>query len=275
MEVPLTTMPCSTKPDTALPIESSPDSRRQIGVISATFLIFNRIIGTGIFATPSGILKLTGSVGMTFVVWAIGMLIASAGTAVYLEFGTAIPKYEHGISFPSIVLADVYVRSRNGGEKNYLEYIYKRPKFLATAMYASYGLLLAWAAGNSVVFGEYVLHAMGVEVDRWNQRGIGVLCISAAFIFHATAVNWGLRLQNLLGIIKLGVILTIVISGFAVLGGKTKAPETGNFKDSWEGSGTSAYGVVSALYGVIWSYVGYSNANYVSLSFRVLSFEGC
>lgn len=158
------------------------------------------------------------------------------------------------------------MRCRNGGEKNYLEYIYKRPKFLATAMYASYALLLAWAAGNSVVFGEYVLHAMDVEVNRWNQRGIGVMCITAAFIFHSTAVKWGLRLQNMLGIIKLAVILVIVFSGFAVLGGKTTVPETGNFKNPWEGGGTSAYGIVSALYGVIWSYVGYSNANYVSLS---------
>lgn len=66
---------------------------KQIGVVSATFLIFNRIIGTGIFATPSAILLLTGSVGTSLLVWVIGMLIAMAGTAVYLEFGTAIPRY--------------------------------------------------------------------------------------------------------------------------------------------------------------------------------------
>lgn len=94
----LTIMSLFSQPDNRPPVESSPDSRRQIGVISATFLIFNRIIGTGIFATPSAILKLTGSVGMTFVVWTVGILIASAGTAVYLEFGTAIPKYEGTLS---------------------------------------------------------------------------------------------------------------------------------------------------------------------------------
>lgn len=66
---------------------------RQIGIVSATFLIFNRIIGTGIFATPSAILAQTGSVGMSLVVWIIGMLIAMAGTAVYFEFGTAIPRF--------------------------------------------------------------------------------------------------------------------------------------------------------------------------------------
>jgi hypothetical protein len=42
--------------------------------------------------------------------------------AVYLEFGTGIPK--------------------NGGEKNYLEYVFKKPRFLATGLYTGYVLLL-------------------------------------------------------------------------------------------------------------------------------------
>ncbi|EZF30949.1 high-affinity methionine permease [Trichophyton mentagrophytes] len=215
---------------------------RQIGIVSATFLIFNRIIGTGIFATPSAILAQTGSVGMSLVVWIIGMLIAMAGTAVYLEFGTAIP--------------------RNGGEKNYLEYVYRKPKFLATAIYASYALLLGWAAGNSVVFGEYVLHAAGVEVNRWNQRGIGFGCITVAFLVHTVEMKWGLRLQNTLGLLKLVVILVIIVSGAVGLARGTPGKPSNNFSNTWGDSRPSVYGMVTALYSVIWSYVGYSNANY-------------
>lgn len=51
------------------------------------------MIGTGIFATPSTILALTGSVGLSLFMWVAGTIIALAGTAVYLEWGTAIPKY--------------------------------------------------------------------------------------------------------------------------------------------------------------------------------------
>ena len=97
-------------------------AKRQIGVTSAVFLIFNRMIGTGIFATPSGILQLSGSVGLALFLWVAGMIIAAAGMAVYLEFGTGIPK--------------------NGGEKNYLEYVFKKPRFLATGLYTGYVLLL-------------------------------------------------------------------------------------------------------------------------------------
>lgn len=216
-------------------------AKRQIGVTSAVFLIFNRMIGTGIFATPSAIFSLSGSVGLSLFIWVAGMLIAAAGMAVYLEFGTAIP--------------------RNGGEKNYLEYVYRKPRFLATGLYTGYVVLLGWAGSNSVVFGEYILHAANVEVNRWNQRGIGLACITTAFLIHGLALKWGLRLQNLLGIIKLAIILLIVVSGWAALGGALKIEKPHNFDHAFEGT-TGAYGVVTALYNVIWSYIGYSNANY-------------
>lgn len=170
------------------------NSRRQLGTVSVAFLVFNRMVGTGIFATPSSILGLSGSVGLALFIWVIGMLIAAAGMATYLEFGTGLP--------------------RNGGEKNYLEYVYRKPKFLVTAMYAAYVVLLGWAGSNSVVFGEYILHAAQVDVNRWNQRGIGLACITAAFLIHGLALKWGLRLQNALGVIKLIILLIIVFSGF-------------------------------------------------------------
>ncbi|KAL4913216.1 amino acid/polyamine transporter I [Aspergillus aurantiobrunneus] len=222
--------------------DTTPEDRRQIGVVSASFLIFNRVIGTGIFATPSTILSLSGSVGLSLFMWVAGTLIAAAGTAVYLEWGTAIPK--------------------NGGEKNYLEYVYKKPKFLATAMFAAYAVLLGWAASNSVVFGQYILNAAEVEVDRWNQRGIGLACITAAFLIHGFALKWGLRLQNLLGVVKLVIILFVVVTGWVALAGHTKVETPHNFTNAFEGTTGSGYGVVMALYNVIWSFIGYSNANY-------------
>jgi amino acid transporter len=62
-----------------------------------------------------------------------GILITAAGLAVYLEFGTALPK--------------------NGGEKNYLEYVFRKPKFLTTGLFSMYVVLLGWAGSNSIIFG--------------------------------------------------------------------------------------------------------------------------
>lgn len=178
------------------------------------------MVGTGIFATPSTIFLLSGSVGLSLFIWVIGMIIAATGMAVYLEFGTTIPK--------------------NGGEKNYLEYVYRHPKYLATGFYTGYVILLGWAGSNSVVFGEYILHAARVEVTRFNQRGIGLACITAAFLIHGTALKWGLRLQNLLGVIKLFIVLLIVVSGWAALGGALKIDKPHNFDNAFAGTTGSA-----------------------------------
>lgn len=215
------------------------EAKRQIGIPSASLLIFNRIIGTGIFATPATILSLSGSVGLSMFLWLVGTIIAAAGTAVYMEFGTGLP--------------------RNGGEKNYLEFVYRKPKFLTTCLYTGYVILLGWAAGNSVIFGEYILHAAQVEVTRWNQRGIALACLTTAFLIHGTALKWGIRLQNFLGILKIIVIILIIVAPLANL---KKVRENNSFNDSFAGTTGSSYGIVTALYNIIWSYVGYSNANY-------------
>jgi hypothetical protein len=48
------------------------------------------------------------SIPASMLFWLAGMIIALAGTMVYIEFGLAIPRL-HGESVP-----------RNGGEKNYV-----------------------------------------------------------------------------------------------------------------------------------------------------------
>lgn len=192
------TVPVRSDASTAEPeaneVYTTSSSRRQIGTVSAVFLIFNRMVGTGIFATPSSIFSLSGSVGLSLLMWVAGSLIALSGMLVYMEFGTGLP--------------------RNGGEKNYLEYVFRKPRFLVTTSYAMYVVLLGWAGSNSVVFGEYILNATNTEVTRWNQRGVGLACITSAFLIHSFSVKWGLRLQNFLGIIKLLILLLIIVSGF-------------------------------------------------------------
>ncbi len=45
---------------------------RKLGLMSTTFLIINRIVGTGIYSTPSSIIQNTNSVGATLLFWALG-----------------------------------------------------------------------------------------------------------------------------------------------------------------------------------------------------------
>ena len=74
-----------------------------------------RIIGTGIFSTPSSILSSVNSVGASLMLWVLGFVLSFCGLFVWLEFGTMIPC--------------------SGGEKVYLEAVYKETKFLATDIF--------------------------------------------------------------------------------------------------------------------------------------------
>ncbi|KAH7591655.1 Amino acid permease [Nakaseomyces glabratus] len=217
---------------------------KRLGLISCIGLICNRMLGTGVFAVSSTIYTLSGSIGLALILWAVGALIALAGLYVYMEFGTAIP--------------------RNGGEKNYLEAIFKKPKFFITCMYASYVFFLGWAAGNSVNTAVMFLTAANTEVTKWNQRGIGVAVVFFCFAVNSINVRAGLYIQNVLGVFKLGIVIFISITGWVALAGGLKhGYQSHNFHNAFEGTNkATAYGVVNALYNVIWSFVGYSNVNY-------------
>lgn len=179
-----------------------------------------------------------------------GGILTFAGLSVFLEFGLAIP--------------------RSGGEKNYLERVYRRPKYVATCVLAAQMLLLGFSSGNALAFGRYVLFASGSEApDGWAARGIAIACITFAVTLHATLPKWGIRLFNVLGVFKVGVLLFIVFSGFAALNGNLKIEKPNNFEDAMrieEGDGYGgggAYAYSTALLRIIYSYKGWENANYV------------
>jgi amino acid transporter len=223
---------------------------RKIGVTGAVFLILNKMIGTGIFSTPSGIFQATGSVGISIILWLVGGILTFCGLSVFLEFGLAIPL--------------------SGGEKNYLERVYRHPRYLASCVLASQLILLGFSSGNALAFGRYVLRASGSSLgDGWEARGIAIACVTFAVGLHAILPKWGLRLVNVLGVFKVVILLLIVFSGFAALAGRLRVPPPHNFDNSFvqevteSYGGQGAYGYATALLRIIYSYKGWENANYV------------
>ncbi|KDN37368.1 amino acid transporter [Tilletiaria anomala UBC 951] len=179
---------------------------------------------------------------MSLVYWVVGAIIAGAGFAVYAEFATAIP--------------------RNGGELNYLQHAYRKPKYLVSIMYGAQALLLGQAAGNAYTAGRYFIRAGGGLSNEWGSRGIGVIVIASALIIHGAFLKWGLRFLNIVGMFKIVILLLIAFAGFAALCGHTIGPAPHNFADAFEGTRGDIFGVSASIYNAGWSYVGYSNAFY-------------
>ncbi|KAF6220071.1 hypothetical protein HO133_003202 [Letharia lupina] len=218
---------------------------RHLGLFSTTFLIIGRIIGTGIFSTPATITSSVGSVGAALMLWVLGLLLSFAGLCVWLELGCMFP--------------------RSGGEKVYLEAAYRQPRFLATVVFSTQAIFLGFTASGCIIFAENILIAANHNVTEWGERGIALAVIIAVTCIHTFTPNLGVKLMNILGVIKIVVLVFIVITGWVVLGGKVhKIPDPGaSFRNSFAGSSSSGYEYATALFKVLNSYAGWSNAAYV------------
>ncbi|OLN88183.1 High-affinity methionine permease 3 [Colletotrichum chlorophyti] len=237
---------------------------RTIGLFGAVSLIVNKIIGAGIFSTPSTIFKLSGSVGMALICWVIGAVISTCGIFVMLEFGSAIP--------------------RSGGIKNYLERSFS-PRLMQTCIYVFYCVFLRElrillrtaqtarsndlhrsaevSASNAITFSSYILVAAGVTSTTWLLRGVAIAGAVFSVGIHTVAPRIGRGIQDLLSVVKLFSLLFIVCCGFAALAGHLRIEKPHNFSNAFEGTSNSGYNIGTAILNVIFSFQGYDNVNAV------------
>ena len=105
---------------------------------------------------------------------------------------------------------------RSGGAKVFLEFIYPRPKLLATVAFLVYSVMFGFTISNVLVFGEYLIHALGLEPSDFKTRFTGLIFLYFAAILHGVSVSHGVRIQNVLGGLKLVLVVVIVVAGIYV-----------------------------------------------------------
>jgi len=127
-----------------------------------------------------------------------------------------------------------------------------------------FGLIIicmtGWAAGNSLIFGEYALKAfLNHDPSSLLLKLTSFACVTLTFLLHGTAVEWGLRLQNVLGVFKLFVLAMVAVTGLVAL--KNGIPTVAsiqqeeyqwrgrqNFVGIWKGTSVSPSSLCLCLY---------------------------
>ncbi|KAF5512992.1 High-affinity methionine permease [Colletotrichum aenigma] len=154
---------------TGAPVETSSPLGYAVGPVTIVFLNVSKMIGTGVYSTPSAILKGTGSVGLSMIYWALGFLTSIASFSVYLEFASYFP-------------------NRSGSEVVYLEQAYPRPKWLFPTAVAFQSVALSFSSGNAIVLSQYLFKVAGSTPGPWQLKGVAV----AGYTVATLATAYGL-----------------------------------------------------------------------------------
>ncbi|KAI0008316.1 amino acid transporter [Xylariaceae sp. FL0662B] len=233
--------------DAVLPEESV--LGRNIDWKSAYIIAISRVIGSGIFAVPGVILTSVGSVGLSLSLWVLGAVVTACGLVVSLEYGCMLP--------------------RSGGDKVYLEFTYPRPRFFASTMIAVQAVLLGFTASNCIIFSQYVHFVFDLEPRDASKKLLAVGLLAAITAVHGCWYRAGIRIQNFLGWVKVGLVLFMVFAALYVVLLKPKEdlnaePTTVQAWDGlWDGSDWNLGTIATSLFKVFYSYAGLANLNNV------------
>ncbi len=205
---------------------SRPELSRVLGPVTTVLVGLGVAIGSGILRTPPLVAQELGHAPLVLLAWGLGGLALFASSLVMAELATRIP--------------------RSGGE-----YAWLREAFGPFAAYFfGWGYTLFMVAGGAATtaaaFGDAARELLGGDSRMFAAAAIAV--VAAA---NMVGLRTGAALQNLLTVVKLGIVLAIA----AVAAGLGPAPEPVEPRAL---PGAGAW--VAALPAVIWAYAGSTDA---------------
>ena len=169
---------------------------RQLGIGSATALVISNMIGTGILTTSGFLAGQLGSAQLVLAIWGVGAVCALAGAFCYSELG---------VNFPS-----------SGGEYVYLTEAFGPTWGFMTGWISFFAGFSAPIAAAALAFSDYVGHVVGAQgLSVGAARTLASAIIALFTIINCLGIRRTARVQNVLTSLKILIILTFLIMGFA------------------------------------------------------------
>ncbi|KAI6216411.1 CRE-AAT-6 protein [Aphelenchoides besseyi] len=210
----------------------SKSDRRSIGLLSCVALTSGHIIGTGIFSSPTAIIRKTQSIGMSLCIWLVAGLVSSTGAFTYSEIASTF--------------------DRSGGDPLYLNFIGWRALaffFVITQIFIIYPTI---ACLQALAFAQYFAMAVGLRnTNFYVNFGIAAvmtICLLVANIFLKSTSM--MKLNIAMAGIKIGTLVFIVILSLI-------AGNTANLSDPFQNSVLDPDSIIESFYNAFFAFEGY------------------
>ncbi|XP_070818555.1 cystine/glutamate transporter [Chaetodon trifascialis] len=235
-----------TQSDAGGTLQDEDDRKVELGkkvtLLRGISIIIGTIIGAGIFISPKGILKHSGCIGMSLIVWIACGVLSLFGALSYAELGTCIKK--------------------SGGHYTYIMEAFG-PRMAFIRLWAD--LIAIRPAGMAVIslaFGQYILEPlfMPCNIPPVAIKLATAIGITSVIYLNSVSVTWTARIQIFLTFSKLLAIAVIIVPGMYQL----FKGETRNFENAFELNNVKLSEIPLAFYSGMYAYAGWFYLNFVT-----------
>ncbi|CAG0919211.1 unnamed protein product [Notodromas monacha] len=219
--------------------EGTPALKPKLGLMNGVTVIVGSIIGSGIFISPTGVLKGTGSSGMALIMWTVCGIFSTIGAYCYCELGCMITK--SGADYAYIMEA---FGPFCGFLRLWVECMIVRP--------ASQAIV-------SLTFAIYALRPFYADCESPDdaQRLLAASCIFILTAVNCWDVKWATRVQDVFTFAKVIALIIIIIAGMYELC-------QGHFEHfNFENTETDIKKISLAAYAGLFAYNGWNYLNYI------------
>ncbi|XP_039591362.1 cystine/glutamate transporter-like [Polypterus senegalus] len=216
--------------------------RKTVSLLGSVCLIIGSVVGSGIFIAPKGILKNSGNIGMSLIIWLATGIVSTLGALCYAELGTSIKK--------------------SGGQYIYLlETLGPMPAFLR--LWTQFVLIRP--AASSVValaFGRYIVEPFfsPCPAPKLLVKMVSIIGVSFGVAVNCWSVNWFTKLQIASTTIKMSALALIIVPGMI----KLASGQTENFHNAFDTSSLRLAKLPLAFYAGLYAYAGWGVLNYAT-----------
>ncbi|KAK7421252.1 hypothetical protein QQZ08_010029 [Neonectria magnoliae] len=261
------------EPQTGWQVSPDPMHKSLLAPYAVAAIIANRMIGTGIFETPTHVLKEAPSIGLGLMFWLIGSVATLCGSLVCVEYGLTIPRYSLEGGRDGCIPC-------NGGELNYLQYLIPKPRYLAAFLFGVPFVVIGNSSPNAIAFARSLLDLAGIDKpDPSTVAFIAIAAVGLACLIHGIYRGLGVKINNAFALVKVLFLLVVIIGSLSIRAGvhtktvaatdspvddcRSNATRTSNFDEAFNDFTKRHENPTSTYLQILFTFGGWNQANYV------------